>query len=75
MISQEIERSGVVELVVSNAVRLAPRQILPASEVSAAKPQNNSDVRRGLLMNFNSTALRAGLRRLDHPDRYVKKTS
>ena len=29
----------------------------------------------GLLMNFNSTALRAGLRRLDHPGRYVKKTS
>ena len=29
----------------------------------------------GLLMNFNSTALRAGLKRLDHPDRYVKKTS
>jgi GxxExxY protein len=28
----------------------------------------------GLLMNFNSTTLRAGLRRLDHPDRYVKKT-
>ena len=29
----------------------------------------------GLLMNFNSTTLRAGLRRLDHPDRYVKKNS
>ena len=28
----------------------------------------------GLLMNFNSTSLRAGLRRLDHPDRYAKKT-
>jgi PD-(D/E)XK nuclease superfamily len=27
----------------------------------------------GLLMNFNCTSLRAGLRRLDHPDRYVKK--
>lgn len=27
----------------------------------------------GLLMNFNVTALRAGLRRLDHPDRYIKK--
>lgn len=27
----------------------------------------------GLLMNFNTTSLRAGLRRLDHPDRYVKK--
>lgn len=27
----------------------------------------------GLLMNFNVTSLRAGLRRLDHPDRYVKK--
>jgi GxxExxY protein len=29
----------------------------------------------GLLMNFNSTSLRAGLNRLNHPDRYVKKTS
>jgi GxxExxY protein len=27
----------------------------------------------GLLMNFNSTALRSGLRRLDHPDRHVKR--
>ena len=27
----------------------------------------------GLLINFNSTTLRAGLRRVDHPDRYVKK--
>jgi hypothetical protein len=26
-----------------------------------------------LLMNFNVTTLRAGLRRLDHPERYVKK--
>ena len=27
----------------------------------------------GLLMNFNATSLRAGLRRLDHPDRYRAK--
>ena len=27
----------------------------------------------GLLMNFNSTTLKAGLRRLDHPDRYANK--
>jgi GxxExxY protein len=27
----------------------------------------------GLLMNFNATTLRAGLKRLDHPDRYLKK--
>jgi GxxExxY protein len=27
----------------------------------------------GLLINFNASTLRAGLRRLDHPDRYVKK--
>ena len=27
----------------------------------------------GLLMNFNAASLRAGLRRLDHPDRYLKK--
>ena len=26
----------------------------------------------GLLMNFNTTSLRAGLRRLDHPDRHAK---
>jgi GxxExxY protein len=29
----------------------------------------------GLLMNFNSTTLKAGLKRLDHPDKYSKKTS
>ena len=29
----------------------------------------------GLLMNFNATTLKAGLRRLDHPDRYVTKSS
>ena len=29
----------------------------------------------GLLLNFNSTTLRGGLKRLDHPDFYVKKTS
>lgn len=29
----------------------------------------------GLLMNFNVTSLRAGLKRLVHPDLYVKKTS
>jgi GxxExxY protein len=27
----------------------------------------------GLLINFNATTLRAGLRRVDHPDRYVTK--
>jgi GxxExxY protein len=27
----------------------------------------------GLLMNFNTTSLRSGLRRLDHPDLYKKK--
>ena len=26
----------------------------------------------GLLLNFNGTTLRAGLKRLDHPDRYVR---
>ena len=27
----------------------------------------------GLLINFNVTTLRAGLKRVDHPDRYVRK--
>ena len=29
----------------------------------------------GLIMNFNTTSLRAGLRRVDHPDRYRAKHS
>ncbi len=29
----------------------------------------------GLLMNFNTTSLRAGLKRLDHPDLYAKRHS
>jgi GxxExxY protein len=29
----------------------------------------------GLLMNFNATTLKVGLKRLDHPDRYVMKNS
>jgi GxxExxY protein len=29
----------------------------------------------GLLLNFNATTLRAGLKRLDHPDRYKNKNS
>jgi len=29
----------------------------------------------GLLMNFNATTLKAGLKRLDHPDLYVSKKS
>jgi len=33
------------------------------------------DYPAGLLMNFNSTTLRAGLRRLHHPDLYVKTVS
>ena len=29
----------------------------------------------GLLLNFNATTLRAGLKRLDHPDLYLRKYS
>jgi len=29
----------------------------------------------GLLMNFNATTLKAGLKRLDHPDRYLRRKS
>ena len=33
-----------------------------------------TDCPAGLLLNFNGTTLKAGLRRLYHPDRYVKGT-
>ena len=29
----------------------------------------------GLLMNFNVTSLKLGVRRAEHPDRYVKQTT
>jgi GxxExxY protein len=29
----------------------------------------------GLLLNFNATTLKAGLRRVYHPDKYIKRTS
>jgi GxxExxY protein len=32
-----------------------------------------ADLPAGLLMNFNDTTLKAGLRRVDHPNRYLPK--
>jgi GxxExxY protein len=34
-----------------------------------------ADCPAGLLMNFNTTSLRSGLRRLDHPDLYQRRQS
>ena len=50
-------------------------QLLPVHHAQVITYLKLTGCPAGLLMNFNSTALRAGLRRLDHPDRYVKKTS
>jgi GxxExxY protein len=58
--------------------------VLELKAVDALLPVHSAQVmtylkltgcRAGLLMNFNATTLRAGVKRLDHPDFYVKKTS
>jgi GxxExxY protein len=62
-----IERCVVVEL-------KAVEHILPVHLAQVITYLKLTGCPAGLLMNFNSTSLRAGLKRLDHPDLYVAKT-
>jgi GxxExxY protein len=49
----------------------AVEQLLPIHQAQVITYLKLSGYPAGLLLNFNSTTLRAGLKRLDHPDRYV----
>jgi GxxExxY protein len=67
-----------LDLVVEGTVVLelkAVETILPVHSAQVITYLKLSGCPAGLLMNFNSTTLRAGMKRLDHPDLYVKKTS
>jgi GxxExxY protein len=67
-----------LDLVVEATVVLelkAVETILPVHSAQVITYLKLSGCPAGLLMNFNSTTLRAGMKRLDHPDLYVKKTS
>jgi GxxExxY protein len=63
----------VVEARVIVAVK-AVEQIHPVHQAQVITYLKLSGHPAGLLMNFNSTTLRGGLRRLVHPDLYVRKT-
>lgn len=62
-----VERCVIIEL--KAAERIHPVHL--AQVITYLKLTNCP---AGLLMNFNATSLRSGLRRLDHPDCFVKKS-
>lgn len=61
-----VQRAVVVELKAVEAIRPVHR----AQVISYLKLTGHP---AGLLINFNEATLRAGLHRLDHPDRYVRQ--
>jgi len=62
-----IERSLVVEV-------KAIERLHPIHQAQVITYLKLSGYPAGLLMNFNAPSLRAGLKRLDHPDRYAEKS-
>jgi GxxExxY protein len=61
-----VERCVVVEL-------KAVERLHPVNLAQVITYLKISGFPAGLLINFNSTTIKAGLRRLYHPDLYVKK--
>jgi GxxExxY protein len=65
-----------LDLLVENSVIIevkAVERIHPVHQAQVITYLKLTGYPAGLLMNFNTTSLRAGLKRLDHPDRYVRK--
>ena len=61
-----VERSLVIEV-------KAVERLHPVHQAQVITYLKLSGFPAGLLMNFNAASLRAGLKRLDHPDRYTRK--
>jgi GxxExxY protein len=73
---QRIGGALKLDLVVSDCIVVelkATECLLPVHSAQVITYLKISGYAAGLLMNFNSTTLRAGLKRLDHPDRYVQR--
>lgn len=65
-----------LDLLVSNTVVVELKSVdrlLPVHSAQVITYLKISGYPAGLLMNFNSTTLRDGLKRLDHPDRYRRR--
>ncbi len=63
-----VEGSVVVEL-------KAVERLHPAHRAQVITYLKLTGCPAGLVLNFNATTLKAGLKRLDHPDLYAKKNS
>jgi GxxExxY protein len=73
---QQLDDRLILDLVVDNRLIIevkAVERIHPVYLAQVITYLKLTGYPAGLLMNFNVTALRAGLKRLDHPDLYVKK--
>lgn len=65
-----------VDLLVEGTVVVevkAAERLLPVHEAQVITYLKLTGCPAGLLMNFNSVLLKDGLRRLEHPDRYIRK--
>lgn len=74
---QRIKSRLKLDLVVDNSIIVelkAVERLHPIHQAQVITYLKLTGLPAGLLMNFNAPALKAGLKRLDHPDRYVKKT-
>jgi GxxExxY protein len=73
---QRISGALKLDLLVDDSVVVelkAVEQLHPIHKAQVITYLKISGYPAGLLMNFNCLTLKAGLKRLDHPDRYVQK--
>jgi GxxExxY protein len=71
-IRTELKRDVLVEGCVIVELKAVER-IHPVHLAQVITDLKLSGCAAGLIMNFNMTSLRAGLRRLNHPDRYAAR--
>ena len=75
---QRIKRRLTLDLLVEGCIVVeikAVKRLHPVHLAQVVTYLKLTGFPAGLLMNFNATTLKAGLKRLDHPDRYKKKAS
>jgi GxxExxY protein len=73
---ERIESQLKLDLLVEGKVVIevkAVEQLHPIHQAQVVTYLKLTGYPAGLLMNFNSVVLKSGLKRLDHPDLYVKK--
>jgi GxxExxY protein len=73
---QKVRNEQKLDLLVEESVVLeikAVERLLPIHLAQVITYLKLSGYPAGLLLNFNTTSLRAGLRRLNHPDRHIPK--